>query len=120
MSAVEQLNNFQSKAKEQFAQVKKAAQARAKELEGEAKKALELLGDRAQVELGQLLAHAQGSTRAQWSRLGAELVKLGEKLQQLAAEQAQAAAQTVADAAHEVADAAAAEAEKIRDATSVN
>ncbi len=102
MSAVEQFSNFQNLAKEQFTKVAKVAQTRAKELETEAKKSLELLGDRAQVELAQLFAHAQGSTKAQWSKLGAELVKLGEKIQQMAAEDAHAAEDTREQAAGKI------------------
>ncbi len=91
MSTNEQVNNFQTKVQEKLAQVQKLAQERAKELEVEAKKAFELFGDRAQAELKQFLAHAQGSTREQWAKFGGELVKLGTKLQEMAKEPAPAA-----------------------------
>ena len=82
------------------------------ELESEAKKAFELFGDRAQAELKQFLSSAQGSTREQWSKFGAELVKLGHKVQEMAKEQEAA----VESAAAKVAD----EAEKIKNATEVH
>ena len=86
MSATEQINGFQAKVQEKLAQVQKLAQERAKELEAEAKKAFEIFGDRAQTELKQFFAQAQGSTREQALKFGAELVKLGQKLQEMAKE----------------------------------
>src|SRR5207302_7288319 len=62
------------------------ATARAKELEQEARKVLEMLGDRAQAELVRLLQLAQSNSREQLGTLGVELEKLGKKLQQLAKE----------------------------------
>jgi F0F1-type ATP synthase membrane subunit b/b' len=76
--------NVQSKIHEAFQQAQTKASARAKELEQEARKVFETLGDRAQAELKTLLAQAQASSREQMGVLGAELEKLGKKLQELA------------------------------------
>ena len=76
--------NVQTRIQEAFQQAQTKAAARAKELEQEARKVLETLGDRAQAEMKTLLAHAQISSREQMGALGAELEKLGKKLQELA------------------------------------
>ena len=76
--------NVQTRIQEAFQQAQTKAAARAKELEQEARKVLETLGDRAQAEMKTLLAHAQTSSREQMGVLGAELEKLGKKLQELA------------------------------------
>jgi len=86
MITTEQKNGFQSKLHEAFAQAQTKATARAKELEQEARKVLEMLGDRAQAELVRLLQLAQSNSREQLGTLGVELEKLGKKLQQLAKE----------------------------------
>jgi hypothetical protein len=116
MSATEQINNIQAKVQEKLAQVQKHAQVRAKELESEAKKAFELFGDRAQAELKQFLSHAQGSTRDQWSKFGAELVKLGNKVQEMAKETEAA----VESATEKVAEKVSEEAQKMKDAVDVH
>lgn len=76
----DQMNQFQSRLNETFG----AAQKRALELEAEARKIVETLGDRAQAELKVLLAQAQGLSKEQVAQLGGELVKLGTRLQELA------------------------------------
>jgi ABC-type nitrate/sulfonate/bicarbonate transport system substrate-binding protein len=86
MVATEQKNGFQNKLHEAFVQAQAKATARAKELEQEARKILETLGDRAQVEVSRLLQLAQSNSREQLGTLGVELEKLGKKLQELAKE----------------------------------
>jgi hypothetical protein len=76
----EQMNQFQSRLNETFG----AAQKRAQEIEAEARKIVESLGERAQAELKVLLAQAQGLSKEQIAQLGGELVKLGTRLQDLA------------------------------------
>src|SRR4051812_10320356 len=78
------MTQFQSKIQEAFQQAQTKATARAKEIEQEARKVLETLGDRAQAELKTLLANAQASSREQMNFVGVELEKLGKKLQELA------------------------------------
>ena len=70
MFSTQQMNDF-------FNQAQTRATARARELEQEARKILETLGDRAQAEM-----------KTQLGALGVELEKLGKKLQALAAEKA--------------------------------
>ena len=79
----EQINQFQARFTETFAAAQKWAQARARELEVEARKVLETLGGRAQAELKVLFQQAQGVSKEQVGQLGAELVKLGTHLQEL-------------------------------------
>jgi F0F1-type ATP synthase membrane subunit b/b' len=79
----EQINQFQARFTETFAAAQKRAQARARELEVEARKVLETLGGRAQAELKVLFQQAQGVSKEQVGQLGAELVKLGTHLQEL-------------------------------------
>ena len=81
MFANDQVKRWESKVQETFAGAQKIAQERAHRVEAEARKALELLGDRAQAEMKQLLATAQEGTRERWARLGGELIKLGQRLQ---------------------------------------
>lgn len=76
----EQMNQFQSRLNETLG----AAQKRAQEIEAEARKVVETLGDRAQAELKVLLTQAQGLSKEQVAHLGDELVKLGTRLQELA------------------------------------
>lgn len=92
MVTTEQKNGFQGKLHEAFVQAQTKATARAKELEQEARKVLEMLGDRAQAELTRLLKLAQSNSREQLGTLGVELEKLGKKLQKLAKEAAKAPA----------------------------
>ncbi len=75
---------FQTKFQEAFRGAQARATARAKEMEHEARKVLETLGDRAQAELRTLLQLAQKGSREQMTLLGVELEKLGKKLQELA------------------------------------
>jgi|SRR4051812_48373485 hypothetical protein len=75
---------FQTKFQEAFRGAQARATARAKEMEQEARKVLETLGDRAQAELKTLLHLAQKGSREQMALLGVELEKLGKKLQELA------------------------------------
>ena len=86
MVTAEQKNGFQTKLHEAFVQAQTKAAARAKELEQEARKVLETLGDRAQAEVSRLLQLAQSNSREQLGTLGVELEKLGQKLQELAKE----------------------------------
>jgi hypothetical protein len=79
-----QIDSVQSKVQETFAHAQETATKRVQQLEAEAKKALEMLGDRAQSELKAFFATAQESTKNQWVKFGGELVKLGEKLQSIA------------------------------------
>ena len=83
MFATEQVKQWESKVQSSIAEAQKMAQQRARQVEAEARKALELLGDRAQAELKQFLAQAREGTRGQWSKFGGELVKLGTKLQEM-------------------------------------
>jgi hypothetical protein len=76
----EQMSQIQSRLNETLS----AAQKRAHELEAEARKIVETLGDRAQTELKVLLAQAQGLSKEQIAQLGTELVKLGTRLQDVA------------------------------------
>ena len=78
------MTEFQTKIQEAFQQAQVKATARARELEQEARKVLETLGDRAQAELKTLLGQAQTMSREQMGALGAELEKLGKKLQEMA------------------------------------
>lgn len=78
------MNDFQAKIHDAFQQAQAKAGARARELEAEARKVLETLGDRAQAEVKTLLQNAQSSSREQLNFLGVELEKLGKKLQELA------------------------------------
>ena len=75
---------FQTRFQEAFRGAQQRATARAKEMEQEARKVLETLGDRAQAELKTLLQFAQKGSREQMHLLGVELEKLGKKLQELA------------------------------------
>src|SRR3954466_6824974 len=75
---------FQTKFQEAFRGAQARATARAKELEHEARKVLETLGDRAQADLRTLVEFAQKGSREQMTLLGVELEKLGKKLQELA------------------------------------
>lgn len=79
----DQINQFQARFTETLTAAQKRAQARARELEGEARKILETLGDRAQAELKELIHQAQGLSKEQVGQLGAELVKVGTRLQEL-------------------------------------
>src|SRR3954462_2460933 len=78
------MTEFQSKFQEAFRGAQAKATARAREIEQEARKVLETLGDRAQAELKTLLHLAQKGSREQMGLLGVELEKLGKKLQELA------------------------------------
>jgi hypothetical protein len=78
------MSEFQTKLHEAFQQAQTRAAARARELEQEARKVLETLGDRAQAELKVLLASAARGSREQLTALGIELEKLGKKLQEIA------------------------------------
>jgi hypothetical protein len=98
MFASEQVKQFESKVQKTIAEAQKVAQARAKQVESEARKAFELLGDRAQSEMKQFLAHAQESTREQWTKFGGELIKLGQKLQEMAQQHEAATAGAEAEA----------------------
>lgn len=77
------MSDFQTKIHEAFTQAQTKAAARAKELEAEARKVLETLGDRAQAEVKTLLQQAQTTSREQMHAVGVELEKLGKKLQEL-------------------------------------
>jgi len=82
------MTEFQSKLHERFQQAQTKAATRARELEQEARKLLETLGDRAQAELKIFLQFAQKGSREQIAVLGVELEKLGKRLQELAAKSA--------------------------------
>lgn len=99
MFASEQMKQLETKVQQTIAEAQKLAAARARQVEGEARKAFELLGDRAQSEMKQFLAHAQTSTREQWLKFGGELVKLGQKMQEMAHQHEAAAANVEADKA---------------------
>ncbi len=86
MFSQEQVNEFQAKFFEAVQQAQTKAAARAREFEQEARKVLDTLGDRAQVEVKVLLQQAQAMSREQLHSLGVELEKLGKKLQELAAQ----------------------------------
>ena len=88
------MSEFQTKLHEAFQQAQTRAAARARELEQEARKVLETLGDRAQTELKVLLASAARGSREQLSVLGIELEKLGKKLQEIAIRSAPKAGST--------------------------
>jgi F0F1-type ATP synthase membrane subunit b/b' len=79
------VTEFQTKIQEAFQQAQAKATTRMKELEQEARKVLETLGDRAQAELKVFLDFAQKGSREQMLVLGIELEKLGKRLQELAA-----------------------------------
>ena len=79
-----QLNEFQNRVQEVFQTAQARATARAKEFESEARKLLDLVGDRAQVELKSFLAGARSDTRDSVAHLGVEIEKLGKRLQDLA------------------------------------
>ena len=108
MFAQAQVTHFQARLQQTIADAQKKAQERAKGVETEVKKLVELFGDRAQAELKQFLAQAQVSTRDQVFNLGAELVKFGQKVQELAK-----AAGTAAEGTASVETAPNTEAEKI-------
>ncbi len=84
MFSQEQVNEFQAKFFEAVQQAQSKAAARARELEQEARKVLDTLGDRAQAEVKVLLQQAQAMSRDQLHALGVELEKLGKRLQELA------------------------------------
>jgi hypothetical protein len=94
----EQMNQFQTRINETWGAAQKRAQARAKELEKEARKIVELLGDRAQAELKDLIVHAQGASKQQVAQFGVELTKLGNRLQELAKSWKEAKNTTAANA----------------------
>jgi len=75
---------FQTRFQEAVRGAQARAAARAREMEQEARKVLETLGDRAQADLRALLKIAQKGSREQMNLLGVELEKLGKKLQELA------------------------------------
>jgi len=79
------VTEFQTKIQEAFQQAQAKAATRVRELEQEARKLLETLGDRAQAELKVFLEFAQKPSREQILILGVELEKLGKKLQEIAA-----------------------------------
>jgi len=79
-----QFNEFQNRVQEVLHTAQARATARAKEFESEARKLLDLLGDRAQVELKSFLAGAKGDTRDSVAHLGIEIEKLGKRLQEIA------------------------------------
>ncbi len=86
MFTAEQMSEFQTKLHESFQNAQQRASTRARELEADARKILETLGDRVQAELEELRSRAQVSSKDQLSQLGAELIKLGKKLQSLASD----------------------------------
>lgn len=79
-----QFNEFQNRVQEVLHAAQSRATARAKEFESEARKLLDLLGDRAQVELKSFLAGAKSDTRDSVANLGLEIEKFGKRLQDLA------------------------------------
>ena len=83
MFANEQVKQWETKVHASIAEAQKIAQQRARQVEADARKALELLGDRAQVELKSFLAQAKEGTRDQWSKFGGELIKFGTRLQEM-------------------------------------
>ena len=84
MFATDQVKQWESKFQHTIAEAQKVAQARARQVEAEARKAFELLGDRAQAEVKQLLSHAQTETRDQWVKVGEQFIKFGTKIQEMA------------------------------------
>jgi phytoene/squalene synthetase len=86
MFTTEQMSDLQTKLHDAFTSAQSRATARARELEQEARKVLETLGDRAQAEVKTLLQQARTSSREQLAVLGAELEKLGKRLQVIAAQ----------------------------------
>jgi F0F1-type ATP synthase membrane subunit b/b' len=79
-----QLNEFQNRFQEVLQTAQARATARAKEFESEARKLLDLVGDRAQVELKSFLSGARSDTRDSVAHLGLEIEKLGKRLQEIA------------------------------------
>jgi predicted trehalose synthase len=79
-----QFNEFQNRFQEVLHAAQTKATARAKGFEMEARKLLDLLGGRAEVELKSFLAGAKSDTRDSVASLGAEIEKLGKRLQGLA------------------------------------
>ena len=102
----EQVKQWETKVQKTIADAQKVAQQRARQVEAEARKAFELLGDRAQAEMKQFLAQAQEGTREGWSKFGGELVRLGQKLQEMAKHAAPVAEAPAATPAQEAAKAA--------------
>lgn len=94
MFAQEQVNQIQAKVQHALADAQKKAQERVKEFEVEAKKLVDMVGDRAQGQFKNMLSHAQVSTRDQVFNLGGELVKLGQRIQEMAKAAGTAAAGT--------------------------
>jgi hypothetical protein len=76
---------FQTRIQEAFQQAQVKAATRVRELEQEARKVLETLGDRAQAELKVFMAFAQKGSREQMMILGVELEKLGKRIQEAVA-----------------------------------
>jgi hypothetical protein len=79
-----QLNELQNRVQEVLHAAQSRATARAKEFETEARKLLDLVGDRAQVELKSFLAGAKTDTRDSIANLGVEIEKFGKRIQELA------------------------------------
>ena len=79
-----QFNEFQNRVQEVLHAAQTRATARAKEFETEARKLLDLVGDRAQVEFKSFLAGAKSDTRESVASLGVEIERLGKRLQELA------------------------------------
>jgi len=79
-----QFNEFQNRVQEVLHTAQARATARAKEFESEARKLLDLVGDRAQVELKSFLAGTKSDTRESVAQLGIEIEKLGKRLQEIA------------------------------------
>lgn len=106
MFATDQVKQWESKFQHTIAEAQKVAQARARQVEAEARKAFELLGDRAQAEVKQLLSQAQTETRDQWVKVGEQFIKFGTKMQEMAkpvvVDAAPAATETPAPAVVEV------------------
>jgi vacuolar-type H+-ATPase subunit H len=98
MFATDQVKQWESKFQHTIAEAQKVAQARARQVEAEARKAFELLGDRAQAEVKQLLSQAQSETRDQWVKVGEQFIKFGTKIQEMAKPVAAAAAPAASEA----------------------
>ena len=79
-----QFNEIQNRVQEVLHTAQARASARAKEFESEARKLLDLAGDRAQVELKAFLSSAKSDTRDSVAHLGIEIEKLGKRLQDIA------------------------------------
>jgi hypothetical protein len=79
-----QLSELQNRVQEVLHAAQSRATSRAKEFETEARKLLDLVGDRAQVELKSFLAGAKTDTRDSIANLGAEIEKFGKRIQELA------------------------------------